>query len=143
MSFTSVTSFATAQKPKEQFCGADCLYVALCGIPSETAPDRFSDLLGRLGKPNDKGYALAELKTVATHYGTFAECMHVDYVTLEELVTRYQVILHLASGHYVVCRQVGRDGVVVFDPSRGATSISTEKMRAEWQGDCLIISDSR
>ena len=135
-------SFANAQKPKEQFCGADCLYVALCGIANKSAPARFSVLLERIGKPDAKGYSLAELKAVAIHYGTFAECMHVDYRTLEELVPSYQVILHLTSGHYVLCRQVGKDAIIAFDPSRGAASISAEKLRTEWQGDCLVVGKS-
>jgi ABC-type bacteriocin/lantibiotic exporter with double-glycine peptidase domain len=129
-----------ARNVDRRLCGAESLYIVFRCLGK--GPDRLQQIVQELGPAEKKGYSLQQLADLCQKFGLHAQCVSAgkDAESLRQLTGRYEVILRLSAGHYVVCSDVKGMNAIVVDGMTGPQHQAMDVLQNIWDGDCLLVS---
>lgn len=119
-------------------CGSYCLYLALKAF--DKAPDSLATLELLLGEPGPRGYSMAQLQRTAESYGLKALAVSTSLEALAARKPPFTCIAHLNGRHFALIADIQPHEVRLIDPP-AAPSIPTPTFLAQWNGECLLLSD--
>ncbi|MFN0050695.1 MAG: cysteine peptidase family C39 domain-containing protein [Planctomycetales bacterium] len=133
----AIAAFLGDAPPRDDNCGAYCLYVSLRALDVEVGG--FDALQQKLGSPGRTGYSLGQIAEVAEAYGV--QTLGVK-TTPEDLRLReapFACIALIRESHFVNFAEIDESQVHVVDPPREYT-LPLATLSTVWKGEALLLS---